>query len=100
MPTLYDDVVTITYNYLGPPADRFVARQIRSHLQKEPDQLQRKDLRQLIDWIQLAIRLVRNDNITIDSYVADLEALTHPKPVHPKSTHPKRQATHDKTVHP
>jgi uncharacterized protein YegL len=101
MPTLYDDVVTITYNYLGPPADRFVARQIRSHLQKEPDQLQRKDLRQLIDWIQLAVRLVSSDNnsTTIDSYVADLEALTHPKPTHPKPMHSKRQAAHDKTAH-
>lgn len=94
MATLYDDVVTITYNDLGPPADRFVARQIRSHLQKEPDQLQRKDLRQLIDWIQLAMRLVSSDNATIDGYIADLEALTHTK-----SIHSKYQAAHDKTVY-
>lgn len=72
---LYDQVVTITYDYLGPAADRFVVRQIRNHLQKDPSQLRRNDLRQLIDWIQLAMRLISNDSATIDRYVADLERL-------------------------
>jgi uncharacterized protein YegL len=79
MTNLYEDVVTITYNYLGPAADRFVVRQIRNHLQKDPSELQRKDLRQLIDWIQLAMRLVSNDTAAIDHYMADLEALVHDK---------------------
>lgn len=74
--SLYDDVVTITYDYLGPAADRFVVRQIRNHLQKDPGQLQRKDLRQLIDWIQLAMRLISDDSRIIDRYMADLETLT------------------------
>lgn len=73
--TLFDDVVTITYDYLGPAADRFVVRQIRNHLQKDPDNLQPKDLRELIDWIQLAMRLISNDGPAIDRYMADLEML-------------------------
>lgn len=73
---LYDAVVTITYDYLGPAADRFVVRQIRNHLQKDPDKLQPKDLRQLIDWIRLAMRLISDDTQVVDRYVADLEALT------------------------
>jgi len=76
---LYDDVVTITYDYLGPAADRFVVRQIRNHLQKDPSELQPKDLRQLIDWIQLAMRLISSDSGAIDRYVADLEALAQSK---------------------
>jgi len=79
MASLYDEVVTITYDYLGPAADRFVVRQIRNHLQKDPSELQRKDLRQLIDWIQLAMRLISSDSDTIDSYMADLEALAQSK---------------------
>ncbi len=79
MANLYDDVVTITYDYLGPAADRFVVRQIRNHLQKDPNELQRKDLRQLIDWIQLAMRLISDDSETIDNYMADLEALAQSK---------------------
>lgn len=78
-PSLYDDVVAITYDYLGPAADRFVVRQIRNHLQKDPGQLQRKDLRQLIDWIQLAMRLISNDSHVIDRYMADLESLAQSK---------------------
>ncbi|HSX05245.1 MAG TPA: hypothetical protein VLF69_02155 [Candidatus Saccharimonadales bacterium] len=77
--SLYDEVVTITYHYLGPAADRFVVRQIRNHLQKDPEQLQRKDLRQLIDWIQLAMRLISNDTEVIDRYITDLEHLARNK---------------------
>ena len=88
MATLYDDVVTITYNYLGPAADRFVARQIRNHLQKDPTELRPKDLQQLIDWIQLAMRLISNDSRTIDHYIAELEALAKTK----------RPAVHGKKV--
>lgn len=91
MTNLYEDVVTITYNYLGPAADRFVARQLRNHLQKDPTELKPKDLRQLIDWIQLAMRLISNDSKTIDRYVADLETLAQTKrPI----AHGSKKATH------
>ena len=73
--SLYDDVVTITYDYLGPAADRFVVRQIRNHLQKDPSSLERADLRQLIDWIRLAMLLISNDTVIVDRYIADLERL-------------------------
>jgi hypothetical protein len=77
--SLYDDVVTITYDYLGPAADRFVVRQIRNHLQKDPSELRHEDLRQLIDWIQLAMRLISDDSKIVDRYVADLESLAKQK---------------------
>jgi len=79
--SLFDDVVTITYDYLGPAADRFVVRQIRNHLQKDPAQLQRRDLKQLIDWIQLAMRLISDDPLIVDQYVADLERIARRKDV-------------------
>jgi PAS domain S-box-containing protein len=78
---LYEEVVNVTYEYLGPAADRFVARQIRNHLQKDPDQLKQKDLRKLIEWIQLAMRLVSSDTIVIDRYIAELQ--TNPFPLRP-----------------
>lgn len=77
--TLYDEVVNVTYDYLGPAADRFVIRQIRNHLRKKPEELQRKDLKQLIDWIQIAMRLISNDTKVIDEYVASLEDLAQTK---------------------
>ncbi len=77
--SLFDDVVTITYDYLGPAADRFVIRQIRNHLQKDPAELRHQDLRQLIDWIRLAMRLISDDIDVVDRYIADLEHLARIK---------------------
>jgi hypothetical protein len=77
--SLFDDVVTITYDYLGPAADRFVIRQIRNHLQKDPAELRHQDLRQLIDWIRLAMRLISDDIDVVDRYIADLEHLARTK---------------------
>ena len=78
--SLYDEVVAITYGYLGPAADRFVVRQIRNHLQKDPHELQPKDLKKLIDWIRLAMRLISNDTAVVDRYIVDLEYLAYKKP--------------------
>jgi len=88
---LYDDVVTITYDYLGPAADRFVVRQIRNHLRKNPEELQPKDLRKLMDWIQLAMRLISSDAQAIDRYMSDLNALT-------RSNAKKSTPAHGKTA--
>lgn len=74
--TLYQDVVAVTYDYLGPAADRFVTRQIRMHLQKEPEQLGRKDLRALVDWIRIAMSLISDDNELVEEYIAALSSLT------------------------
>ena len=77
--SLYDDVVAITYDYLGPAADRFVVRQIRNHLQKDPSELKREDLRQLIDWIRLAMRMISDDRTVVDRYVTDLDRMARKK---------------------
>jgi hypothetical protein len=73
--SLYEQVVSITYEYLGPAADRFVGRQIRNHLGKDSSELKQKDLRKLIEWIQLAMRLVSSDSVVIDRYIAELTSL-------------------------
>ena len=72
---LYDQVVKTTYDYLGPAADRFVARQIRNHLSKAPEELQPQDLRSLIDWISLAMTLLSDDQELVERYITDLKAL-------------------------
>jgi hypothetical protein len=74
--TLYAEVGDITYDYLGPAADRFVTRQIRSHIGKNPLQLKKKDLKDLISWIKIAMSLLTNDEEIVDRYILDLKALT------------------------
>ncbi len=75
--SLYVEVVGVTYEYLGPAADRFVTRQIRSHLRKEPEQLAKRDLKSLIDWIRIAMSLISNDDRLVRKYILTLEALAN-----------------------
>jgi hypothetical protein len=76
--TLYDRVVRITHIYLGPAADRFIARQVQNHLNKEPERLTITDLSQLIDWIRVAVSLLTDDTEIVEEYVLQLERLTQP----------------------
>jgi hypothetical protein len=69
----YDQVVDITYDYLGPAASRFVNRQVRNHLHKEPTDMTRKDLHGLILWIQLAMSLLTDDAHIVEEYIEQLE---------------------------
>lgn len=77
MNTLYDEVVSVTYEYLGPAADRFVSRQIRSHLGKDPEKLRKQDLKTLIDWFSLALALLSEDTKLVKEYSKDLKNLTN-----------------------
>jgi hypothetical protein len=75
--TLYSDVVDITYDYLGPAADRFVTRQIRSHLGKRPEELKKRDLRDLVSWIKIAMSLLTDNEELINTYISDLKRLAN-----------------------
>ena len=75
---LYDKVVRITNVYLGPAADRFIARQVQNHLHKPPQELSRGDLLQLIDWIRVAVSLLTDDSEIIEEYAAQLLRLATP----------------------
>jgi hypothetical protein len=78
---LYEEVLSVTREYFGPAANRFVARQIHSHLRKDPDELGKQDLAHLIDWIRVAMALLIEDEQLVSKYVADLKRLidTHNK---------------------
>lgn len=75
---LYDQVVRVTRVYLGPAADRFIARQVEYHLHKPTDTLSRKDLLVLIDWIKVAVSLLTDDQEIVEEYVAELRKLAKP----------------------
>lgn len=72
----YKRVVRITHAYLGPAADRFIDRQVRNHLHKEPEDITSKDLARLTDWIRLAVSLLTDDSEVVDEYIGQLEQLT------------------------
>jgi hypothetical protein len=74
--TLYDKVVRITNVYLGPAAERFVSRQVRNHLHKEPQAISENDLKDLIDWVRVAVSLLTENSEIVDEYIEQLVILT------------------------
>jgi hypothetical protein len=73
--SVYDQVVSVTHVYLGPAADRFIARQVENHLHKSPAELSHSDLLSLIDWIRVVVSLLTEDGEIIEEYVGELEKL-------------------------
>lgn len=78
--TLYAQVVLITHSYLGPAADRFIARQVQNHLHKEPVDLSESDLLKLIDWVRVAVSLITEDSAIVEEYITSLRELTKNQP--------------------
>lgn len=75
---LYAQVVRVTHVYLGPAADRFIARQVENHLNKPPEDMSRNDLLQLIVWIKVAVSLLTDDGEIVEEYAAELYKLASP----------------------
>lgn len=70
--TVYDQVLEVTTDYLGPAAERFITRQIKVHLGKKPDELTKADVAKLVDWLKVAIALLTEDNKMVDDFTRDL----------------------------
>lgn len=80
---IYDEMVRITHSYLGPAADRFILRQVHNHLHKAPEELTKKDLLKLIDWIQVCVSLLTDDSEIIEEYASELRKLASDKKKRP-----------------
>ena len=76
---LYSKVVRVSSDYLGPAADRFINRQIRNHLNIDPELLQSNELKSLIDWIKLSMTALTNDDKLVAEYIKSLNTLTKVK---------------------
>ncbi len=74
-PTIYEQVVQVTHAYLGPAADRFIARQVENHLKKPPEKLTKSDLLKLIDWIRVVVSLISDDPIIVEEYISELKKI-------------------------
>ena len=72
---IYNDVLLVATDYLGPAASRFVDRSIRNHLHKSPHELEINDLETLIHWLQVSVSVLTEDSELIDSFVQRLEAI-------------------------
>lgn len=74
--TLYSRAVHVTESYLGPAGERFLRRQIETHLKIEPENLQKKNLPVLINWTSIAFALITSNDEEIDGFTKALSSLT------------------------
>lgn len=75
---LYKNVISVTADYLGPAAERFMERQIENHLGKMPQDLKPHDLAKLISWSRLAMALLTTNNDVVDEFAERLTQLSQP----------------------
>lgn len=73
--SVYEQVVDVTSEYLGPAAERFVRREVLAHLGKNPEKLTRSDVEKLHEWSRLAIALLTDDEKTVDEYSRNIRAI-------------------------
>lgn len=63
---LYTKVVDVTEEYLGPAAERFIDRIVDFHLNKPADELTKRDISKLADWIKVSLGLLTSDKTVVD----------------------------------
>lgn len=66
--SIYEQAVAITRDYLGPAAERFIARQITFHLGKGPDDLALEDLPRLAEWVKVSIAVLTEDKEMVEEF--------------------------------
>ena len=75
-PLVYNKAVEITEEYLGPAGERFLRRQSTTHLNKDPEKINKKDLSKLVDWSSLAFALLTNNSEDVEAFTKELSTLT------------------------
>lgn len=71
----YDKIIEITSDYLGPAANRFVNRQISSHLHKSPEELGRSDVHKLAIRIRSGLVVLTRDEQAVNEAYQRIMAL-------------------------
>ncbi|HEY4496707.1 MAG TPA: hypothetical protein VI432_00980 [Candidatus Paceibacterota bacterium] len=81
---MYKELVTITREYLGPAADRFVERQVKSHLENkaedvlsQKDDLNKEDIENLSNWFKVSISMMTDDRKTVDDFIRKINELNN-----------------------
>ncbi len=69
---LFEKVVAITEDYLGPAAPRFVTRQISFHLGKTPEELVDSDIPKLAEWTKATLAMLTDDKTIVKDYTVKI----------------------------
>lgn len=71
----YNKILKITEDYLGPAADRFLNRQINTHLQKSPNEITKSDVHMVAVLIRSRLVVLTHNQRTVDEAFKRLKSL-------------------------
>lgn len=74
--SLYEETVKVCEEYLGPAGERFIRRQITTHLGITPESLDKRNLPKLVNWSKMAFALLTSDARDIEAFSRDLLSLS------------------------
>lgn len=77
--TLYDQIIAVSEPYLGPVSERFMRRQIETHLKISPEKITEEDIPKLIEWTRLAFAMISRDAKKNEAFMEQLLALSQTK---------------------
>jgi hypothetical protein len=77
MTSVYQDIVIIVNDYLGPAGERFVSRQVEFHLKKKPEEVTKEDIPKLVEWLKVSIAMLTEDAKMVDDCAARVAKLAH-----------------------
>jgi hypothetical protein len=72
----YKKAVKISEEYLGPAGERFIRRQIITHLHIEPEDLKDSQLNELAEWLHGAFAVITKDINYVNEYVNRILSLS------------------------
>jgi len=78
-PTIYQKVTAVCEEYLGPAGERFIRRQIKTHLNIEPEKITQKHLPELANWASLTFAVLTSNAGEVDEFSKKLSSIAGEK---------------------
>ena len=72
---LYDNIISIAEDYFGPAAERFIDRIIRNHIRKPKGKIGAEDVREIAEWVKLALGHYTEDEAMVREFTRRLARL-------------------------
>jgi hypothetical protein len=73
---VYQQAVETSKIYLGPAGERFIRRQIVTHLKIEPEELSGKHIDELVSWVKITFALLTDNSKYVHEFASNLLQLS------------------------
>lgn len=72
---LYEQVASVTEDYFGPAAPRYIERLISTRFHKPAAELRPEDMPELIEWVRLSVAVLTEQERVVEDLTSRLSLL-------------------------